>query len=108
MAKARIRLTGAERDELRQRLRSRTLVAEQVRQARLLLMLAEGKSYGAIRQALGCNANYISRWKGRFIAERLGGMYSSGPSGEQTHPGAGGENSRCNAPAATRRLHPLE
>src|SRR6516164_7958040 len=79
MAKARIRLTGAERDELRQRLRSRTLAAEQVRQARLLLVLAAGKSYGAIRQALGCNANYISRWKGRFMAERLGGMYSRHP-----------------------------
>jgi transposase/transposase-like protein len=79
MAKARIRLTGAERDELKQRLRSRTMPAEQVRQARLLLMLAEGQSYVAIRQALGCNANYISRWKRRFMAERLGGMYSRHP-----------------------------
>jgi len=25
---------------------------------------------------LGCNANYISRWKGRFEAERLAGLYS--------------------------------
>jgi len=65
-----------ERDELQQRMRSPTLPAEQVRQARLILMLAEGQSYRAIRQALGCNANYISRWKARFQAERLGGMYT--------------------------------
>jgi transposase len=76
MAKARMRLTPVERDELQQRVRSRTLAAEQVRQARLILLLAEGKSYRAIRQALGCNANYISRWKGRFKAERLGGLYT--------------------------------
>ncbi|MBV8358395.1 MAG: helix-turn-helix domain-containing protein [Deltaproteobacteria bacterium] len=41
-----------------------------MRQACLLLMLAEGQSYHAIRQALGCNANYISRWKTRFKIER--------------------------------------
>lgn len=76
MPKATIRLRPVERDELQQRVRSRTLPAEEVRQARLILMLAEGKSYRAIRQALGCNANYISRWKGRFQAERLGGMYT--------------------------------
>ncbi|MBV8454200.1 MAG: IS630 family transposase [Deltaproteobacteria bacterium] len=76
MPQASLRLTPVERDELQQRVRSRTLPAEQVRQARLILMLAEGKSYRAIRQALGCNANYISRWKARFKAERLAGMYS--------------------------------
>src|SRR5215472_7158360 len=76
MPQARIRLTPVERDELQQRMRSRTLPAEQVRQARLILMLAEGKSYRAIRQTLGCNPNYISRWKARFKAERLGGMYT--------------------------------
>jgi len=76
MPKTRLRLTAVERDELQERMRSRTLPAEQVRQARLILMVAEGKSYRAIRQALGCNANYISRWQARFKAERLAGMYS--------------------------------
>jgi len=32
-----------------------------------------------IRQVLGCNPNYISRWKGRFEAERLAGLYSHHP-----------------------------
>jgi transposase len=69
-------LTSSERAELRDRMRSRTLPAGDVRRARLILLWAEGKSYSAIRQALGCNPNYISRWKGRFEAERLAGLYS--------------------------------
>src|ERR1700692_2704335 len=72
-------LTPSERAELRDRLRSRTLPAEDVRRARLILLLAQGKSYPAIRQVLGCNPNYISRWKGRFEAERLAGLYSHHP-----------------------------
>src|SRR5246127_2122392 len=70
------RLTPSERTELRDRLRSRTLPAEDVRRARLILLLAQGKSYLAIRLVLGCNPNYICRWKGRFEAERLAGLYS--------------------------------
>src|SRR3981189_3066693 len=76
-------LTPRERTELRDRMRSRTLPAEDVRRARLILLLAQGKSYLAIRQVLGCNPNYISRWKGRFEAERLAGLYSH-------HPGRAG------------------
>jgi transposase len=69
-------LAPSERKELRDRMRSRTLPAEDVRRARLILLLAQGKSYLTIRQLLGCNPNYISRWKGRFEAERLAGLYS--------------------------------
>src|SRR6266851_2104679 len=69
-------LAPRERKELRDRVRSRTLPAEDVRRARLILLLAQGKSYLTIRQLLGCNPNYISRWKGRFEAERLAGLYS--------------------------------
>ena len=72
-------LTPSERKELGDRLRSRTLPAEDVRRARLILLLAQGRSYLAIRQVLGCNPNYISRWKGRFEAERLAGLYSHYP-----------------------------
>ena len=73
------RLSSSERTELKERLRSRTLPAEDVRRARLILLLAQGKSYLAIRQVLGCNPNYVSRWKGRFEAERLAGLYSHHP-----------------------------
>ena len=74
MREGEFRLTPSERRELRDRLRSRTLPAEDVRRARLILLLAQGRSYLAIRQVLGCNPNYISRWKGRFEAERLAGL----------------------------------
>src|ERR1700685_1739263 len=76
MPKEELHLTSSERAELRDRMRSRTLPAEDVRRARLILLLAEGKAYSAIRQVLGCNPNYITRWKGRFKAERLAGLYS--------------------------------
>src|SRR6202011_4583312 len=98
MHEGELRLTPSERTELRDRMRSRTLPAEDVRRARLIVLLAQGKSYLAIRQVLGCNPNYVSRWKGRFEAERLAGLYSHYPrtSGGKTHPGAG--------PADLRRM----
>jgi transposase len=61
---------------LKKRLRSRTLPAEDVRRARLILRLARGDSYAQIRQALACNGNYISRWKQRFVEQRLSGLYA--------------------------------
>jgi transposase len=79
MREGEFRLTPSERTELSDRLRSRTLPAEDVRRARLILLLAQGKSYLTIRQVLGCNPNYISRWKGRFEVERLAGLYSHHP-----------------------------
>lgn len=71
-----IRLAPPERRELQARARSRTLRAEEVRRARLILALAQGTSYSAISERLTCNRNYISRWKARFVAERLAGLYS--------------------------------
>jgi len=76
MLQRELRLTPSECTELKERMRSRSLRAEDGRRARLILLLAQGQSYLAIRQVLGCNANYISRWKGRFEAERLAGLYS--------------------------------
>ena len=71
-----LRLSPAERRDLKKRLRSRTLPAEDVRRARLILMLTQGNSYSQIRQALACNGNYISRWKQRFVEQRLSGLYA--------------------------------
>src|ERR1700723_4444947 len=79
MVESEFRLMPSERMQLKKRMRSRTLPAEDIRRARLILLLAQGKSYLAIRQVLGCNPNYISRWKGRFEAERLAVLYSHHP-----------------------------
>lgn len=69
-------MTSAERNELVERVRSRTARAEDARRARLILLLAAERSYSESIRALGCNPSYISRWKGRFLAERLAGLYS--------------------------------
>ena len=53
MHEGELRLTPSERTELRARMRSRTLPAEDVRRARLIVLLAQGKSYLAIRQVSG-------------------------------------------------------
>ncbi|HLQ26594.1 MAG TPA: hypothetical protein VK138_12045 [Acidiferrobacterales bacterium] len=45
MLEGEFRLTPRERAELKDRMRSRTLPAEDVRRARLILLLAQGKSY---------------------------------------------------------------
>src|ERR1700688_3401436 len=50
MHETEFRLTPSERTELKDRLRSRTLAAEDVRRARLILLLAQGKPYLAIRR----------------------------------------------------------
>ena len=76
MDKCTFELNARERDELNARLRSRTLPAEDVRRARLILMLAEGSSYTIIQAALGCNRSYISQWKQRFECDGLAGLYS--------------------------------
>ena len=76
MTNVRIRLTPGERRELKMRARSRSGRADDARRARLVLMLAAGRPYIAIRRAMGCNPNYISRWKGRFTAERVAGLYA--------------------------------
>jgi transposase len=68
-------LTVERRRELEARVRSRNLRAGDVRKARLVLMLAEGRSYRAVQDALGCSSAYVARWKTRFEAEGLAGLY---------------------------------
>ena len=68
-------LTVEQRRELEARVRSRNLRAGDVRKARLVLMLTEGFSYRAVQDALGCSSAYVARWKTRFEAEGLTGLY---------------------------------
>lgn len=69
-------LTAPEREELTARMRSRMLPSEDVRRARLILMLADGESFTAIQLTLICNRSYITRWKQRFETSGLSGLYS--------------------------------
>lgn len=71
-----IRLTVREREELEARLRRRSGRAEEARIARVLLLLGEGASYTQVQEKVGCSAPFISKWKKRFLADRLAGLYS--------------------------------
>jgi transposase len=71
-----VRLAPPERRELNRRTRARSARAEDARRAELILRLASGESYSSIRRGLRCGQSYISRWKKRFVSERLAGLYS--------------------------------
>jgi transposase len=81
-------LTESERDQLLAAARSRTLRAGDVRRAKLILMLEAGESRGTIMQVLGCDSRFISRWSGRFLSERLAGMYARHPGRAPKQPPA--------------------
>jgi transposase len=72
-------VTPSEREELKGRVRSRTLRADDVRRTSLVLLLADGESYTAIAAKLGCNRNYVSRWKERFKEDVVRGLYGRQP-----------------------------
>src|SRR5258708_10979465 len=71
MSLARVMLAPPERRELERRARSRSLAVDLVRRAKVILMLAAGRSYAEIGERLGCTDRYISLWKKRFKQERL-------------------------------------
>jgi transposase len=69
-------LTPSEREELERRLRTRSGRAEDARRARMILAIDRGDSFTEIARSLACNRSYISRWKERFLSDRLAGLYS--------------------------------
>lgn len=70
-----LKLTMEEKTALERRVRSRKGRADDTRRARVILMLAGGSSYREIERALDCDDRYITRWKSRFVTERLAGLY---------------------------------
>src|ERR1700687_2101360 len=80
MASSDIMLSGDQQLELSRIAQSRSLPAGYVFRARLILLLAEGASFSAIKQRLGTTAPTIIRWKQRFLASGLDGL-------DTCHPG---------------------
>ena len=76
-----ITLTEDEQDELRQMSVSRSLPAGDVLKARMILLLVSGRSYAEIQKRLQTTAPTISRWKKRFLEQRVNGLI------EARHPG---------------------
>lgn len=95
-----IRLAPPERKELQRRLRSRSLAVEEVRRAKVILLLAKGDSFSTISGKLACTDRYISNWKQRFLFQRLSGL-ASRYRGRKAHPLAAQRQARILA--ATRQ-----
>lgn len=67
-------LSAEERQELMRWSQSRSLPAGDVFRARLILALAEGMTYKAIKRELHTTARTISRWKQRFEESGIDGL----------------------------------
>ena len=67
-------LTEEQRKELTSWVHSRTLPAGDVFRARLILALADGMTYGAVKSSLRTTAPTISRWKQRFEESGIEGL----------------------------------
>ena len=71
-----MKLTKSERMELQRRAQARNGRADSARRARLLLLLAAGCTWADIRVKLDCGDSYINRWRKRFDADRLAGLFA--------------------------------
>lgn len=69
-------LGPAERAELEARARSRAGRADDARIARVLLLLADGLTYREIADRVDCSQPFIAKWKQRFLADGLAGLYA--------------------------------
>ena len=67
-------LTKEQREELRHWAQSRTLPSGDVFRARLMLALAEGKSWSQIQVELRTSRPTIARWKRRFEQQGMAGL----------------------------------
>ena len=67
-------LSNHEREELTRWAQSRTLPAGDVFRARLILALADGRSYHAIEEKLKTSSPTIARWRKRFEEHRMEGL----------------------------------
>src|SRR5690242_15204256 len=76
-----IGLSEDEHQELQRMSLSRSLPAGDVFRARLILMLAEGRSYTEVQKRLNTTAPTISKWRKRFLEQRIDGLM------QERHPG---------------------
>ena len=76
-----IGLSEYEQQELQRMSLSRSLPAGDVFRARLILMLADGRSYTEVQKRLNTTAPTISKWRKRFLEQRVDGLM------QERHPG---------------------
>ena len=87
MTAKRLILAPPERRELRRRIRSRSLRAEDARRARLIVELAGGTGIREAAAKLQCSTSYVQKWAARFRTERISGLVAR-HKGRAAAPGA--------------------
>ena len=55
---------------------SRTGRADDARRARVILLLAEGRTWEIVCEHVGCSRGFVASWRQRFADGRLAGLYS--------------------------------
>jgi hypothetical protein len=103
-------LTDDQHLELRAIAQSRCLPAGYVFRAKLILLLAEGASFSAIKQRLQTTAPAIIRWKQRFLQDGLDGLDTFPPwtNSPRTDTCSAGADLGRHAQEAERWFHALE
>jgi transposase len=69
------KVSASAKAELRARLRCRTLPAEDVRRADIILRLAEGQGQRSVARDMRCSVNTVRLWRERFQQEGLAGLH---------------------------------
>ena len=67
-------LTNRERMELMRRANSRTGRADDARRARVILRLAEGRTWAGVGEHVACSRGFVASWSQRFADGRLAGL----------------------------------
>ena len=78
---AALELSSSEREVLEQQSRSRIAPHQVVLRARIVLRCAEGLTNGAAAKELGVCGQTVGKWRGRFVRERLAGLFDFPRSG---------------------------
>jgi putative transposase len=68
-------LTDEERRQLETMARSRSMSAALVQRAKIVLACAEGVSNSRVAERFHANKSTVGKWRGRFIARRISGLY---------------------------------
>src|SRR5487761_2389697 len=68
-------LTDAERAELESLTRRRTTAQAHASRARIVLGVADGKTNREVAAEVGINSVTVGKWRVRFGADRLGGLF---------------------------------
>src|SRR5258706_2234230 len=76
LSESMMKLTKNERMELQGQAGARNGRADSARQARLILLLADGFTWAEIRAKVDCGDSYSDRWSKRFADDRLAGLFS--------------------------------